>query len=715
MRLRSWFWILSCLLIVAGAWFFWPAQNAGKPGKKSARTISTFVHSSSTAPNLLAGATAATNANQAGMVKTNRFAYRLANTTRPIGELVHDRKAILLENALIDTGSPLNFSIPAHLQAQGDAGAYIVQARGPINAAFRALLARAGAEIVSYIPNDAYLVRVRTTGANLLAAQPLVQSVIPYEPYYKIQSSLLGLAVEQKLLPANAVLNLGLFANAAPQTIQEIEKLGGKILAQSDSPFGPMVRVQPPVNWTALATLPGVQIVEGYHARVHANDLSRATTGVAADTQVSSNYFGLTGKNVIVEVNDSGIDATHPDFSGSGTLRVFGDPANLVDTDGHGTHVAGTIAGDGTESLTVMNAQGSIMPATNGQFRGMAPKANLLAMSFNDSDQQLQEAAALTNALISNNSWNYEGDNAYDLEAASYDWATRDALAGLPGSQPVLFVFSAGNGGQLNEHNGGGGGGSDDGTGGNPDTIFSPATAKDVITVGALEQLRNITNIVTNADGTMGRPWQPLTDSGSQVAGYSSRGNVGIGIEGQFGRYKPDVVAPGTFVISTRSQQWLTNAYYNPTNDNVTTLSDLLRPHTQTDPPLQFFVFNQAVEVDINAALGPGAPNVPLPINVWEGTDPNTQPPTVGPINNVITIPSPLSPLNTIWQCAVTNMTVNNLSYTLTVDVKTTNNLGNYYSILEGMNDSLGGYYRYESGTSMSAADVSGVLALMED
>ena len=706
MRLRSWFWILLCLLIAAGAWLFWTARKAGVTENKSARTNSTFVQSSSTAPDLLGGM----NANQAGpaATKTNRFAYRLANTARPIGELVHDRHAILLENALIDSSRPVNFSIPSHLQAQGDPGAYIVQARGPINAAFRALLARAGAEIVSYIPNDAYLVRVPGTGANLLAAQPLVQSVIPYEPYYKIQSPLLGLAVEQKLLPATAVLNLGLFANAAPQTIQEIEKLGGRILARSDSPFGPVVRVQPPANWTVLAMLPGVQIVEPFHSRVHANDLSRATVGVAADTQVSSNYFGLTGQNVIVEVNDSGIDATHPDLVG----RVFGSPTN--DTDGHGTHVAGTIAGDGTKSTTVTNAEGSIMPATNGQFRGMAPLANLLAMDFNDSDQQLQEAAALTNALISNNSWNFDRDNAYDLEAASYDAATRDALPEVTGSQPVLFVFSAGNGGLLNRHGGTGGGGDNDGSGGNPDTIFSPGTAKDVITVGALEQLRNITNIVTDASSNKSAFWQPLTDSGSQVAGYSSRGNVGIGIEGQFGRYKPDVVAPGTFVISTRSAQWATNAYYNPTNDNTTTLSDLLKPHAQTDPPLQFFVFNQAIGVTIQATLPSGTPPVPLPINVWEVTDPNTAAPNPTGINS-ITIPSPLSPLNTLWQCGVSNTTAGTLPYTLTADVQTTNNFGNYYSVLEGMNDSLGGYYRYESGTSMSAADVSGVLALMQD
>jgi subtilisin-like proprotein convertase family protein len=166
-------------------------------------------------------------------------------------------------------------------------------------------------------------------------------------------------------------------------------------------------------------------------------------------------------------------------------------------------------------------------------------------------------------------------------------------------------------------------------------------------------------------------------------------------------------------VVSTRSSQWATNAYYNPTNDDVTSVSDLLKPQAMTDPLLQFFVFNQAIGVTIQATLPNGTPPVPLPIYVWQGTTA----PTIGPINNTITIPpaGALSPLNTIWQCGVSNITDGTLSYTLTVDVQTTNNFGNYYAVLEGLNDSLGQYYRYESGTSMSAADVSGVLALMED
>ena len=262
---------------------------------------------------------------------------------------------------------------------------------------------------------------------------------------------------------------------------------------------------------------------------------------------------------------------TDPDLT---TARVFGDSAlSLVDTNGHGTHVAGIIAGSGLESPTVTaGAQGSIMPGTGTQFRGKAPLANLFSVAavndtfnvLNVSEQYMQEAPALTNALISNNSWNYTADNFYDLSAASFDAAVRDALPAVTGSQPVLFVFSAGNSGN----------GDNSGQGGDCNTILSPATAKNVITVGALEQLRSITNQVTNADGTVGTPWKPMTDTSYQVAWDSSRGNVGIGTEGVSGRFKPDVVAPGTFVISTRSEQWNTNAYYNPTNDHVTAFAE---------------------------------------------------------------------------------------------------------------------------------------------
>ena len=272
--------------------------------------------------------------------------------------------------------------------------------------------------------------------------------------------------------------------------------------------------------------------------------------------------MGLAGKNVMVAVVDTGVDASHPDLTG----RVLAGSANsLIDPSGHGTHVAGVIAGSGSESATVIGAPGSLLPARQGQFRGKAPAATVLSIT-GVGDAYLLQTAAQQGAFISNNSWTY-GTSGYDLAAATYDAAVRDALPAAPGSQPLLLVFAAGNAG----------GGSDDGTGGIPDTIQSPATAKNVITVGAVEQFRNLTNSVTLAltNGSGGvswytnQPWLQMTASSNRVVGFSSRGNAGVGVEGEFGRFKPDLVAPGTFVVSTCSGSWDRSAYYSATNQGL--------------------------------------------------------------------------------------------------------------------------------------------------
>jgi subtilisin-like proprotein convertase family protein len=735
MNKRSSFWILSCLLLLAGAWLFWPSARHMARSQKTAapavRPTVTTTRSASTAPLLLGCGNAATNS----APKTNAFAYRLTNTKKSLVQLMGDPHAILLENALLDTRVALNLSIPKNLQAQGDPGAYIVQANGPINNAFRATLAAAGAQIVSYIPNNAYLVTVAADGAAALAGRPGVSSVLPYEPYYKVSASLLGLAVNQKSLPDNTVLTLGLFPNTATATMAQIQQLGGTVVANDQSPFGPIVRVTPPQNWTALAVLPGVQIVELAHRRALANDLARVTLGISTDTVTNGDYMNLFGSNVLVEVNDTGIDATHPDFGVTGSAevpgsatpsRIIGDINNpalsMVDTNGHGTHVAGIIAGNGSKSYSVTNTpQGSV---TNADFRGKAPAARLYSVAALDdtgvsdiSDSYLQEAPALTNALISNNSWTYVGDSSYDLAAASYDAAVRDALPTVTGSQPVLFVFAAGNEG----------GGNDGGGGGNPDTITSPGTAKDVITVGALEQLRNITNIVTDASGNSNAVWQPQTDTSFQIAGYSSRGNVGIGTEGAFGRFKPDVVAPGSFVVSTRSEQWDQAAYYNPTNYSYNEFANQI-----VDPNgLNYYNFSvpqNAVGVIIQILPNASSPTPfpTLPIYVSQNDYPVASDPTTYDfvtLNNEISIPPDsggvITSIGSIqgngFNYAIGNNTNFSLSYNLFTTTITTNDNGDYFAVLSNLNETIGPWYRYESGTSMAAPAVSGTLALIQD
>lgn len=571
------------------------------------------------------------------------FGYRLANTTKSLDELMRSPRAILLENAFLDTGVGLDLPIPAKLRSQGDSGSYIVQCRGELNDAFRSTLGQSGAKPVAYIPNNAYLVRAQAEAAAKLAANPQVQAVVSYEPYYKIKPSLLVLllaeeadpgapsrrpvpvfeasqkAIETPALPGQPVeslaVNVLLFEDDQKATIARLREEGLDIFAQESSPFGTVAKIRCfPAMLARIAQLSGVQELEPSHSRVPANDLSRATIGVASDSTTLIDYLGLTGSNITVNVNDSGVDSIYPDLAG----RVFWDVATSgQDSNGHGTHVAGIIASSGGKSLTVTNALGSVKPPVSWQFRGLAPAASIFSISVaahsapSATDAYLQQSAAQNKAFISNNSWHYADDAQYDLGAASYDAAVRDALPSVPGSRPLLCVFAAGNSGQ----------GANNGTGGVADSIQSPGTAKNVITVGAIEQARFITNQTWSCSTTGGpvncitnMPWLPLTDASNQVASFSSRGNVGIGIEGGSGRFKPDLVAPGTFVISARSTQWDQVGYYSRSNNSLNLAQD-----------------------------------------------------------------------------------------------------ANYYQVLSNLNQTLGPFYRFESGTSLAAAEVSGTLALMQE
>ena len=122
--------------------------------------------------------------------RDERFPQRLKNTPKTIDELLRSETAVLLDNAFIETAERARIDIPAHLRAEGAPGSYVVQARGNIDELFRFQVAAVGAEIVSYIPNNSFLVRATESGARRLATYSRVRSVLFYEPYYKIEKSL---------------------------------------------------------------------------------------------------------------------------------------------------------------------------------------------------------------------------------------------------------------------------------------------------------------------------------------------------------------------------------------------------------------------------------------------------------------------------------------------------------------------------------------------
>ena len=149
--------LLACFAVV---WLFWPRHavkpvgsrhlpTVVKPTAVAAKSVAVVATTAKSPASLFLPAHAGTNGVAGAGRANNRFALRLTNTTKTLGQLSHDDHAILLANALIDTRASLNLNIPNHLKAKGDPGAYIVQANGNTTPAFRAMVAAAGGQIIS--------------------------------------------------------------------------------------------------------------------------------------------------------------------------------------------------------------------------------------------------------------------------------------------------------------------------------------------------------------------------------------------------------------------------------------------------------------------------------------------------------------------------------------------------------------------------------------
>ncbi len=417
------------------------------------------------------------------------------------------------------TFDPLNGPPPVRPQMLFDTpNAYwVVQlASAPGGESIGALEA-AGATLFGYVHSNAYLARMDNGTAATVRSLPGVRWVGTYEPAFKF-------ADDPSSWPAGPVNVVALLFERPRGLEGEVEQAGGQVLSATDL----AVRVR--INGSqaaALGFVPEVQFIEPENQRVPLNDVGRRLLGV----NLTFERYAYNGSGIVVGISDSGVDYTHPAFDDTGTnvsgphfdgriVGYFKYAGSYGDTDGHGTHTAGTVLGDGDLSSTVNNsiAGGAV------QFRGMAPGARLVeTVIFNggapadDAVFADQQAYAAT---VSSNSWGYvdgtnHGITDYDSAAYLTDQSVIDSNTSRAGLQPMTIVFAAGN----------------DGSG--ADTAGSPGTAKNVITVGASETDRG---------------YDTYSDNSSSIATFSSRGPT------DDGRVKPDIVAVGTYVLSTQSR-----------------------------------------------------------------------------------------------------------------------------------------------------------------
>jgi serine protease AprX len=224
--------------------------------------------------------------------------------------------------------------------------------------------------------------------------------------------------------------------------------------------------------------------------------------------------FGVTGTGVGVAVIDTGIDGSLPDFSSADgshsrvIVSAVDNPKATSATDGygHGTDVAGIIAGNGN------NRAGS--DALRGQYVGVAPNANLVSIKVADeagATTVLDVIYGLQFAVEHQAQYNIRVLNL-SLDAStpqSYKTDPLDAAVEATWLHGIVVVVAAGNRGNASDA-----------------VQYSPANDPYVITVGGVDE-----------NGTA----NPADDT---AAAWSSQGTTQDGVQ------KPDVYAPGAHIVS---------------------------------------------------------------------------------------------------------------------------------------------------------------------
>lgn len=397
----------------------------------------------------------------------------------------------------------------------GEKGPYLVMFNGPIIESMKAQVENIGAELIEYIPNFAFLAKMTPEISEKVEALSFINDTMIYHPGFKINPALKD---EFGNIKDNGEISVRIvtFDNDTTSLDSEIVKSNGKKLGHSKNMTIAKLNSNSLAN---IAKLNSVKYIEPNPEYTLFNDIAKGYMDV--DDMWN---LGYDGTNQVVAVCDTGLDtgvndsSMHLDFQGRINSLIALGRETADDPHGHGTHVAGSVLGDGARS--------------NGQYAGMAPNANLVFQSVLDSrgglgglpsDLNTLFAQAWTaGARIHTNSWGAAvyGDYTTDSQAVDeYVW-----------NNDMIILFAAGNEG-------------DGSTGTDYDSIGAPATAKNCITVGASENYRP-------SEGTS-------ADDPNEIAWFSSRGWC------EDGRIKPDIVAPGTWILSTKSTLAPDNSFWD--------------------------------------------------------------------------------------------------------------------------------------------------------
>ena len=439
----------------------------------------------------------------------------------------------------------------------------LIQTDGPLSKDDKAQLSSLKAEVEEYVSENTYLVEYLPADLEAIRKLKFVKWANIYNKQFKVEARLKGgagtkvssIVADDKDHDPNNSHNVEIIfhknVKLTPEIVSEVASKAG-VSTNAMSVKGHKISVVVKhEKLNSIASLDGVKAVQEIQEMTLFN--SKARLLIAADPVLEGTTF--RGDGQVVAVADTGFDigsATDvlPAFAGRVVkLWALGRTGLSDDPHGHGTHVAGSVLGDGlSPTLDDIIIQGT------------APEAKLAFQSLLDSEGGLGGIPAdlkdlfqppyndeNVRARVHTNSW---GPRATALpygrayQADKFVWDNQD----------MVILFAAGNEGVDANYDGK----IDEGQ------IGSYGSAKNTITVGASENNRPGYEATWENYGFSELPLKSdrTADNPHGMAGFSNRGYTP-----NDRRIKPDLVAPGTAILSATSRHPVVRENQKPLSD----------------------------------------------------------------------------------------------------------------------------------------------------
>ena len=474
---------------------------------------------------------------------------------------------------------------------------FVATFQGPIKGDWLQLLREAGLTRHGALPGNRMILGMLPVQLDQLRSMPAIVTVVPYAPSLKVSAALsapAGRQLDATDLAAETHTRGGEIAKSHPveiavfegegtaQVAATIREQGGTVISETKDFIRAVV---PQKSIGELATQEGIQSVGPYILPEFHNDIAKPIMQLPSPLGGAS---GLTGAGQVIAVADSGLDTgdannLHADFAGKVNAIVsfpvaspnpyvvtpVGSNDGPADTNsGHGTHVAGSVLGSGAAAVQAHQQTNTTGATPSGvateatcyfqaveqvvtwktvaqlnasgltPFQPAWPPKSSTLMGLPDDLADLFQPAYDAGARVHTNSWGAAVAGRYTVSSQQLDkfaWENRD----------FIVLVSAGNAG------------ADVNADGliDADSIGAPATAKNCITVGATENRRpHGSTPPPGLDKNWAQwKWPALSTAGhvsdkpEGMAAFSSRGPT------DDGRLKPDVVAPGTNILSAKT------------------------------------------------------------------------------------------------------------------------------------------------------------------